>query len=102
MGLNVTSTKPSATMLLSFTATGKSATPDCSNAFGRLGALASGTTVHLGLPRPVLVTVQPGGGAPVATLSKPVLSAWTTVEAVTRRPAAARHKRCEFTKDRLI
>ena len=75
---------------------------DCSSAFGRLGAPASGTTVHFGSPRPVRVTAHPDGDIPVVTSSKPIVSARTTCEAVTRIPAAERHARGDMTTERLI
>src|SRR5271157_873684 len=55
--------------------TGKVATPDCLRTLGLLGAESSATTAHLGSPLPVLVAVQPGGGAPVLRLSKLTVSA---------------------------
>lgn len=55
--------------------TGYVARPDCLRTFGLLGAVGSASTVHFGCPVPVFVAVQPGGGAPVARLSKFVVSA---------------------------
>src|SRR5206468_9543347 len=46
------------------------ATPDCFRTFGLLGAESSVSIVHLALPLPVLVAVQPAGGWPCGALSK--------------------------------
>src|SRR5437016_7640226 len=50
--------------------TGYVAWPDCFSTFGLLGAVLSASIVHFASPLPVLVAVQPGGGAPVLRLSK--------------------------------
>src|SRR5205823_724137 len=75
MGLNFTSTKPSFRLVSSLMQTGYVASPDCFRTFGLLGAESSATTSHLGSPSPVLVAVQPGGGAPVWRSSKLTVSA---------------------------
>src|SRR5438132_1013582 len=54
--------------------TGYVATPACFRTFGLLGAVSSFSIVHLALPLPVFVAVQPAGGWPVAALSKKTVS----------------------------
>src|SRR5207253_5423304 len=50
------------------------ATPDCFRTFGLLGAVSSFSIVHLALPFPVFVAVQPAGAWPVGALSKETVS----------------------------
>src|SRR5437667_11719606 len=54
--------------------TGYVATPDCFRTFGLLGAVSSFSIVHLALPLPVFVAVQPAGAWPVGALSKETAS----------------------------
>src|SRR6266699_3766344 len=75
MGLNFTSTKPSLRLVSSLMQTGYVASPDCFRTLGLLGAESSATISHLASPLPVLVAVQPGGGAPVLRSSKLTVSA---------------------------
>src|SRR5215831_13311173 len=82
MGLNFTSTKPSLRLVSSLMQTGYVALPDCFRTFGGLGAVSSFSTVHFASPEPVLVAVQPGGGAPVLRSSKLTVS--TSVTLVSR------------------
>src|SRR6266545_3924542 len=75
IGLNFTSTKPSRRLVSSLRQTGYVARPDCFRTLGLLGALSSCSIVHFASPLPVLVAVQPVGGAPVFMLSKLTVSA---------------------------
>jgi hypothetical protein len=59
--LNLTSTKPSATAVALRTHQGNGATPPCFKTLGRLGAETSASTVHSGLPAPVVPQVHPTG-----------------------------------------
>src|SRR5215475_12266881 len=70
MGLNFTSMKPSLMFVSFFSRRGKVAVPDCLTILACEGAVASCSTVHCGLPVPVLVVVQPFGGPPTASASK--------------------------------
>jgi len=70
IGLNFTSTKPSASAVPVFTHHGKVPLPSCSSTWPRLGAAGSAATVQRGLPRPVTPHVQPAGAAPTVSLSK--------------------------------
>src|SRR5262245_37718719 len=74
-GLNFTSTKPFLSEVSSLRQTGKVASPDGLRTCGWLGAEASSSTLHWGVPLPVFVAVQPGGGSPVFALSKLIVSA---------------------------
>src|SRR5213594_3572656 len=71
--------------------TGYVAWPDCFSTFGLLGAVLSASIVHFASPLPVLVAVQPGGGAPTLRLSKLTESAAarTAINAATPRLASA-------------
>src|SRR2546426_704000 len=80
MGLNFTSTNPSLTLVSSLMHTGYVAWPDCLSTFGLLGAVLSTSIVHFASPVPVLVAVQPGGGAPAFRLSKLTESASATTD----------------------
>src|SRR5205823_1413778 len=91
MGLNFTSTKPSLRLASSLMQTGYVARPDCLSTFGLLGAVLSASIVHFASPVPVLVAVQPGGGAPAFMVSKFTVSARaTTASAAAKRIANAR------------
>src|SRR2546429_8341967 len=82
MGLNFTSTNPSLRLVSSLMQTGYVAWPDCLSTFGLLGAVLSASIVHFALPVPVLVAVQPGGGAPAFIVSKFIVSACATTASV--------------------
>src|SRR5205809_1842789 len=49
---------------------GNVATPDCFSTLALLGAVSSFSTVHLALPLPVSVALQPVGALPMGELSK--------------------------------
>src|SRR4051812_29785853 len=75
MGLKRTSTAPSTSATSFRTHHGKVALPLCRSTCGGLGADGSGSTVHRGAPLPVMPHVQPSGGAPARSWSKPIVSA---------------------------
>src|SRR2546421_8667655 len=88
--LNLTSTKPSAMEVFSFTHQGNVPDPLCRRTFGALGAERSASTAQRGLPLPVTPHFQPAGTAPGLSWSK--LSVWAdaavadnTVNRVTAR-----------------
>src|SRR5713101_7313986 len=83
-GLNFTSTKPSLRLVSFLMQTGNVSTPDCFNTFGLLGAESSFSTDHFAEPLPVWVAVQRGGGPPVLTSSKLIVSASAVPD---RKPA---------------
>src|SRR5438046_479171 len=99
MGLNLTSTKPFLRFVSSLKHTGYVAFPDCLRTFGGLGADASASTVHFASPLPVLVAVQPGGGAPTLRLSKLIASANTTM---TNTVTVSMTTSCTFMEPSLI
>src|SRR5690242_146388 len=70
MGLHFVSMTPSLMFVSVFSRTGIVALPDCLTILECEGAVASSSTVHCGLPVPVLVAVQPFGGPPTASASK--------------------------------
>src|SRR5262245_46302552 len=86
MGLNLTSTKPSASETSFRAHHGNVPWADCFSTFGLLGAVLSAPTVHLGVPRPVTPQVQPAGAVPTDSWSKPIVSA--NAEIVIRDPAS--------------
>src|SRR6516162_3439222 len=53
------------------------------------GAVSSCSIVHLGSPVPVLVAVQPLGGAPTASASKLIMSSAMALTSTKQRAAAA-------------
>src|SRR5262245_822352 len=77
-GLNFTSTYPSFSETSFFTHHGNVPLPDCLSTFGLLGAVASVSTVHFGVPLPVLPANQPAGSSPAFVSSKFTVSASMT------------------------
>src|SRR5213593_4531242 len=89
MGLNLTSTAPSANAVPVLTHHGKLPEPDCFKTLGGLGAVGSCSTVHLADPLPVTPPLHPIGGAPTGSLSKLMVSAIavvTTLDASSDKP----------------
>src|SRR5262245_52448438 len=82
------SMKPSRISVLSFKSSGYVAVPDCLRIFDFEGAAPSCSTVHFGLPRPVLVAVQPLGAAPTASDSKLTSPSAMTRASMEQRSAA--------------
>src|SRR5262249_33318801 len=62
--------------------------PDCFRIFDFEGAAPSCSTVHFGLPWPVLVAVQPFGAAPTASASKLTAPSAMTRASIKQRSAA--------------
>src|SRR5438105_10077960 len=88
-GLNFVSTKPSLIDTSFFTQYGYVPSPDCLSTFGLLGALASASTVHFGVPVPVTPAVQPFGTSPALSASKLTFSARTMEHPNVNRNATA-------------
>src|SRR5207247_2096933 len=81
IGLNFTSTKPSASDVPLLTHHGKVPVPDCISTFDLLGAVGSAATAQRGLPRPVTPQVHPAGTALTVSLSKLTVCARAAVDA---------------------
>src|SRR5262249_21108735 len=91
-GLNLTSTNPSVRETSLLAHQGNVPWPDCLSTFGLLGAVLSGSTAHLGVPRPVTPQVQLAGIAPVGSWSNPVMSA--NAATTTKDPASTTTSCC--------
>src|SRR5450631_2663833 len=78
MGLNLTSTAPSAIATSFFTHQGNAPLPDCLRTLGALGAVPSASMAHFGAPRPVTPATHPAGRVPTRSLSKLIVSAATS------------------------
>src|SRR5688572_19621985 len=79
MGLNFTSTCPSASAVFLHTHQGNAPAPLCCSTCGALGAVGSASTDQRGAPFPVTPHSQPGGSDARAAVSKPSVFADTDV-----------------------